>query len=202
MQEPTQKGRSRRAVWVVAGILIGFVLVLALITAVEVLVGQPLATLVQGAPARQPGTSAEPARTTLGTLLRPATEQPPRATTPQPATLTVTFDLANGTTGFAATIFAQEVASGKTVTALYPAYSPPITMTVNAPGTYVFYAHLLEAPDDYRYGATGCQAGSRCEDSSLLAIDVQRGGKYEVYIADRSAILPTPREPVKVPWHK
>src|SRR5512141_2622972 len=93
----------------------------------------------------------------------------PKATpTPQPATVAITFDLGGGGSGFAATLFAQEVTTGKTVKAFYPAgshggivmpTSPPIIVTLEAPGTYVFYGNLIEAPEDYRYGATGCNAG-------------------------------------------
>jgi hypothetical protein len=131
--------------------------------------------------------------------------------TPAPATITVVFDLGGGGSGFAANLYAQEVDSGKTFRSLYPAgghggvtraTSPPITFNIDAPGTYVFYARLVEAPDDYHYGATGCAYAERCGDRGLLALDVEPGGVYPVYIADRSAPIPTPDAPVTVPWHR
>lgn len=131
--------------------------------------------------------------------------------TPTPATVSVIFDLGGGGSGFAATLYAQEVTSGKTFKGLYPAgshggvtrpTSPPIVLTVDAPGTYVFYARLIEAPDDYHYGATGCAVDERCGDQGLLALDVEPGGTYQVTISDRSAMLPDADAPVTVPWHR
>lgn len=131
--------------------------------------------------------------------------------TPPPATITVIFDMGGGGSGFAATIYAQEVNSGATFKSFYPAgshggvtrpTSPPVTFNIPAPGTYVFYAKLIEAPDDYRFGATGCAYAERCGDQGLLALDVEPGGQYEVYIADRSAPIPEADQPVQVLWHR
>ena len=122
-------------------------------------------------------------------------------TAPPPATLDVTFAIANGTTGFAATIYAQEVDSGATTTKLYAAYSDPITMTVAAPGTYVLYARLVEAPDEYHYGMAACADGAvSCERRVLTAIDVAPGERYAVTIDDRTPLLPERDLPVTVPW--
>ena len=128
--------------------------------------------------------------------------------TPKQAQVTVTFDMGGGKAGFAATIYAQEVTSGKTFKGFYSAGShglvvlpsEPISITIDAPGTYVFYATLINNPDDYHYGATGCQAGTDCPSSDLQALDVLPGESYQVTIADRSALLPTPGAPVGVPW--
>ena len=131
--------------------------------------------------------------------------------TPQMADIQVTFDMGGGGSGFAASLFAQEVSSGKTFKGFYPAgshglvvmpTSALILISVEAPGTYVFYATLIEAPDDYQFGATGCAAGTDCASSDLLAIDVVPGGIYHVTIADRSAPIPTPGVPVTVPWRR
>ncbi len=131
--------------------------------------------------------------------------------TPQPATVRVRLDLGGGGSGFAATLYAQEVTSGKTVHQFMSAgshglvvlpTSAPIEIQVDAPGAYVFYATLINNPDDYHYGATGCPAGQDCDRSDLIAIDVLPGGTYDVTIADRKALLPTPGAPVSVPWHK
>src|SRR3990172_1828730 len=85
--------------------------------------------------------------------------------TPAQATITATFDMGGGGAGFAATIFAQEVSTGKTFHVFYPAgshggvvlpTSPPVSFSVEAPGTYVFYAVLINE-DSYHFGATGCK---------------------------------------------
>ena len=128
---------------------------------------------------------------------------------PQLATVTVTFDMGGGGAGFAATIYAQEVSSGKTFKSFYPAgshglvvlpTSPPVSFTVEAPGTYVFYATLIEAPDDYQYGATSCRPAEPCPRSVLKAVKVEPGGTYSITIADRAAPIPTQNAPVTVPW--
>ena len=127
---------------------------------------------------------------------------------PNQALVTVTFDMGGGKAGFAATVYAQEVTSGATFKGFYSAGShglvvlpsEPISITVDAPGSYVFYATLINAPDDYHYGATGCPPGTDCGSAALQALEVQPGGEYRVTIADRSAILPTPNAPVNVPW--
>ena len=122
-------------------------------------------------------------------------------TAPVPATLDVTFAIANGTTGFAATIYAQEVDSGATTTKLYAAFADPITMTVAAPGTYVVYAWLVEAPDEYHYGMAACADGAAsCERRVLTAIGVAPGGRYAVLVDDRTPLLPERDLPVTVPW--
>jgi len=80
--------------------------------------------------------------------------------------------------------------------------SAPILVTVEAPGRYVFYATLIEAPDDYPFGATECGAGADCRSTGLVALGVVPGGTYSVTIADRPAPIPTPGAPVTVPWHR
>jgi hypothetical protein len=130
---------------------------------------------------------------------------------PQLATVQVTFDMGGGGSGFAASLFAQEVTTGRTFKGFYPAgshglvvmpTSAPILISVEAPGTYVFYATLIEAPDDYQFGATECGAGADCTSTGLLALDVVPGATYAVTIADRSAAIPTPGVPVTVPWRR
>ena len=126
------------------------------------------------------------------------------------ATITATFDMGGGGAGFAATIFAQEVTTGKTFHVFYPAgshglvvlpTSPPVSFNVDAPGTYVFYAVLINE-DSYHFGATGCKVASDCASSELVALEVQPGGSYQVYIGDRAAVIPPTGVPVTVPWHK
>jgi len=131
--------------------------------------------------------------------------------TPQPATVFVRLDLGLGGSGFAATLYAQEVTTGKTVHQFQSAgshglvvlpTSEPLKFQLDAPGTYIFYATLINNPDDYHFGATGCVALQNCSDSKLKALDVAPGGVYNVTITDRDAVLPTPGAPVTVPWQK
>lgn len=130
--------------------------------------------------------------------------------TPATATITATFDMGGGGAGFAATIYAQEVNTGKTFHTFLPAgshglvvlpTSPPVSFQVEAPGTYVFYAVLINE-DSYHYGATGCQVATDCFSSDLIAQDVLPGGSYKVYIADRKAVIPPTGVPVTVPWRR
>ena len=126
------------------------------------------------------------------------------------ATITATFDMGAGGAGFAATIYAQEVHTGKTFHTFMSAgshglvvlpTSPPVSFTVEAPGTYVFYAVLINE-DSYHFGATGCKSSVQCLSDELIALDVVPGGSYSVYIADQSAKIPPTGVPVDVPWHK
>jgi hypothetical protein len=136
---------------------------------------------------------------------------PNPTSTPQPATVYVRLDLGGGGSGFAATLYAQEVATGKTVHQFQSAgshglvvlpTSEPLKFELDAPGVYVFYATLINDPDDYHFGSTGCEALHNCSNSELLALEVAPGGVYNVTITDRGALLPTPGAPVTVPWHK
>ena len=136
--------------------------------------------------------------------------------TPQPAQVTVIFDLAGGGSGFSASVYAQEVSSGLTYWKSYSSSShgmvvlptsAPLVFSLPAPGTYVFYANLVNAPEDYHYGYTGCPAGAEeCQDTTLRAVEVQPGGIYEVYLGsrygERHAPVPTPHAPVGVPYDK
>ncbi len=126
------------------------------------------------------------------------------------ATITATLDMGAGGAGFAATIYAQEVHTGKTFHMFMSAgshgllvlpTSPPVTFTVEAPGTYIFYAVLINE-DSYHWGATGCKAVTDCASSTLVALDVVPGGSYKVYIGDQSALIPPTGVPVEVPWVK
>jgi len=126
------------------------------------------------------------------------------------AKVQIKFDIYGGDNAFAATIYAQEVTTGQTTTFPYGPHTPFITADLKTPGTYVFYARLVEAPDDYHYGYTGTAPASYghgarggTQDpatSSLVAVAVKAGGTYKVYVNDHWAVLPVPGEPVKVPW--
>lgn len=126
------------------------------------------------------------------------------------ATITATFDMGGGGAGFASTIYAQEVYTGKTFHTFMSAgshgqvvlpTSPPVTFTVEAPGTYVFYAVLINE-DSYHFGASGCKSSVGCASDDLVALDVVPGGTYKVYIADQTTLIPPTGMPVSVPWHK
>ena len=135
--------------------------------------------------------------------------------TPQSASVTVIFDLAGGGSGFSLTIYAQEVSTGKTYSMLYSSSahgqvvlptSAPLVFNIAAPGTYVFYSNMLNAPEDYHFGFTGCGPAPDCTTTVLKAIDVVAGGFYQVYFSDRSgerhAPVPTPHAPLTVPWER
>lgn len=144
-----------------------------------------------------------------------ATEVPPITPVPTPtltgdlAEILIGLDMGGGGAGFAATIYAQEVETGKTFKIFLPAgmhgqavlpTSPPLLMSVQAPGTYVFYARLINAPDDYFYGYTRCRVGEDCPDHALLAVTVIPNRRYQIMIADKGVILPEIDQPVTVPW--
>jgi hypothetical protein len=130
---------------------------------------------------------------------------------PKPARVNIKFAIYDNDNSFAATIYAQEVSTGATTTFSYGPHTPSMTVDVKQPGTYVFYARLVEAPDDYHYGFTGYQAaayghmtrgGTRDAATNLIALDLKPGGQYKVYISDHWAQLPASGKPVTVPWHK
>lgn len=134
----------------------------------------------------------------------------PATPTPQQATIIATFDMGTGGPGFTAVVYAQEVNTGKTFHAISTAgshglvvlpTSPPLSIQVDAPGTYVFYAVLINE-DSYHFGATGCPASTKCASSELVAVDVKPGGVYHVLIADRAAQIPPTGVPVEVPWKR
>lgn len=131
-----------------------------------------------------------------------------------PATVNIALNMGAGGAGFSATLYAQEVYTGRTVgifmsagmhTASFLPTSPPLDMAVPAPGTYVFYARLTNAPTEYHYGYTACTIPTDCVGGPLVALDVLPGEHYTVLIADRKALLPGNDErglPVTVPWVK
>lgn len=131
-----------------------------------------------------------------------------------PANIVVALNMGGGGAGFSANIYAQEVYTGQTFTTFMSAgmhtapllpTSPPVYLYVQAPGTYVFYARLSNAPTEYHYGSTECRVPTECVGSPLIAVDVLPGETYYVYIADRKALLPGNDErglPVTVPWVK
>ncbi|MFN8383291.1 MAG: hypothetical protein U0V02_15205 [Anaerolineales bacterium] len=131
-----------------------------------------------------------------------------------PAIINIALNMGSGGAGFSANLYAQEVYTGKTFTIFMSAgmhtapllpTSPPLDMAVQAPGTYVIYARLSNAPTEYHYGFTECRIPTDCVGSPLIALDVEPGGHYTAYIADRKAILPDNDKrglPVTVPWVK
>ncbi len=126
------------------------------------------------------------------------------------AKVTVKFDIVGGDNSFQATVYAQEVATGQTLLFPYGPHTPFITVDLPAPGRYVFYARLVEAPDDYHYGYTseapiayghGTRGGTQDPTkASLIAVDTRPGGRYKAYINDYRAILHTRGQPVTVSW--
>jgi hypothetical protein len=131
---------------------------------------------------------------------------------PKAAKVVIKFDIYGGDNAFAATVYAQEVATGQTAMFPYGPHTPYITAELKTPGTYVFYARLVEAPDDYHYGYTGTQpvayghmTRGGTQDpatASFIAVEVKAGGNYKVYINDYRVKLPDPGKPVAVPWRR
>ena len=131
-----------------------------------------------------------------------------------PAIVNIALNMGAGGAGFSANLYAQEVYTGRTVTIFMSAgmhtapllpTSPPLDMAVPAPGTYVFYARLSNAPTEYYYGYTECSIPTDCVGSPLIAMDVLPGERYSILIADRKALLPDNDKrglPVTVPWVK
>jgi hypothetical protein len=110
-----------------------------------------------------------------------------------PANIVVALNMGGGGAGFSANIYAHLPTSA------------PVHLSIQAPGTYIFYARLSNAPTEYHYGSTECRVPTDCVGSPLLAVDVMPGETYYVYIADRKALLPGNDErgmPVTVPWIK
>jgi hypothetical protein len=126
------------------------------------------------------------------------------------ARVTVKFDIAGGDNSFGATVYAQEVTTGQTLLFTYEPHTPYISVELPAPGRYVFYARLVEAPDDYHYGYTsesptayghGTRGGTQDPaKASLIAVEVKARGQYKAYINDYRAVLPARGAPVTVPW--
>lgn len=130
---------------------------------------------------------------------------------PKPAKVQVKFVIYDNDNTFAATVYAQEVNTGQTTKFSYGPHTPYLPVEIKVPGTYVFYATLVEAPDDYHYGFTGYQAaayghmtrgGTQDPNTNLIALDLKPGGAYKVYISDHWAKLPVPGKPVTVGWHR
>lgn len=131
-----------------------------------------------------------------------------------PATVNIALNMGAGGAGFSANLYAQEVYTGRTITifmsagthtAPYLPTSPPLDMAIPAPGTYVFYARLSNAPTEYFYGYTECSVPTDCVGSPLIALDVLPGEHYSILMVDRKAILPDNDKrglPVTVPWVK
>ena len=131
-----------------------------------------------------------------------------------PANIVVALNMGSGGAGFSANIYAQEVYTGQTFTTFMSAgmhtapllpTSAPVSLSIQAPGTYIFYARLSNAPTEYHYGSTECRNPTECIGSPLIAVDVLPGETYNIYIADRKALLPDNDKrglPVTVPWVK
>lgn len=146
------------------------------------------------------------------TIVPPFTQVPSPTVVGPAAIIYVTLDMGSGGAGFSANIYAQEVYMGQTFTTFMSAgmhvapllpTSAPVILYIQAPGTYVFYARLSNAPTEYFYGATECRIPTECVGSPLVAVDVLPGETYHIFVADRKALLPDNDKrglPVTVPW--
>jgi hypothetical protein len=128
----------------------------------------------------------------------------------EPAKVTIKFSIYDNDNSFAAAVYAQEVSTGATTSFAYGPHTPSITVDIKQPGTYVFYARLVEAPDDYYYGFTGyrnapyghmTRGGTRDASVNLIGLDLKPGRTYKVFISDNMVVLPKRDAPVTVPWH-
>jgi hypothetical protein len=158
--------------------------------------------------------TADPNYFLTATIVPFYTQVPSPTVVGPPAYVTVALNMGGGGAGFSANIYAQEVYTGQTFTtfmsagthtASYLPTSAPVSLAIQAPGTYVFYARLSNAPTEYFYGFTECRTPTTCIGTPLIAVDVLPGETYNVYIADRKALLPGNDKrglPVTVPWVK
>lgn len=192
-------------------LILGFILIAACMsnpTPAELPIPVPMTVQLTQPPA------VDPNYFLTATLVPVITLAPTSTFEGTPATVNIALNMGAGGAGFSATLYAQEVYTGRTIgifmsagthTAPLLPTSPPLDMAIPAPGTYVFYARLTNAPTEYHYGATECQVPTECVGSPLVALDVLPGERYTVLIADRKALLPGNNErglPVTVPWVK
>lgn len=119
-----------------------------------------------------------------------------------PATLYLTLDTGAGDAAFQSVVYVQNVKTGTTLSFPYPPHAPPLLVYVPEPGTYVFYARLVEAMDDYYFGCTGKRGKDGSPRKGLLAVDIEAGKEYHLVINDRSVKLPEKGKPVTVTWHR
>jgi hypothetical protein len=73
---------------------------------------------------------------------------------------------------------------------------------VPEPGTYVFYARLVEAVDDYFFGCARKAAKGASPGKGLLAYDIEAGKEYRILVNYRTVKLPEKGKPVVVAWHR
>lgn len=164
--------------------------------------------------ATEPPPTKDPNFFLTSTIVPFLTQVPTPTVEGVPAVVTVALNMGSGGAGFSANIYAQEVNTGKTFTTFMSAgmhtapllpTSAPVMLYIQAPGTYVFYARLSNAPTEYHYGYTQCRVPTDCVGDPLIAVDVLPGETYSIYIADRKALLPANDArglPVTVPWVK
>jgi hypothetical protein len=119
-----------------------------------------------------------------------------------PASALLSLDTGAGDAAFQSMLYVQNVVTGETASYPFPPHAPPLLVYIPQPGTYVFYARLIEAMDDYFYGATGRVANGPSPGLGLLAIDIETGKEYRVLINDRSVALPEKGKPVSVAWRR
>jgi hypothetical protein len=119
-----------------------------------------------------------------------------------PATVTISVDTGGGEPGFQTIVYVQNVKTGDTASYAIAPHSKPLLVYIAEPGTYVFYGRLVEAMDDYFFGATGVKSRSTPVLRPLLALDIELGKEYQVLINDRSVQLPVKGKPVTVPWRR
>ena len=195
------------------------ILIYAVVLGFSACMGNATSTLQPVLPSPTPVSETKPAPVDdkyflTATIVPFYTHVPSPTVVGYPANIVVALNMGGGGAGFSANIYAQEVYTGQTFTtfmsagmhtASYLPTSAPVLLSVQAPGTYIFYARLSNAPTEYHYGSTECRVPTDCVGSPLIAVDVLPGETYYVYIADRKALLPDNDKrglPVTVPWVK
>lgn len=192
-------------------LLTGFILVSACMSTAET-AGIPIPTPITVEMTKPP--TRDPNYFLTATIVPFYTQVPSPTFETEAAIVNIALNMGAGGAGFSANLYAQEVYTGRTITIFMSAgmhtapllpTSPPLDMAVPAPGTYVFYARLSNAPTEYHYGYTECTVPTDCVGSPLIALDVLPGERYTILIADRKALLPDNDKrglPVTVPFVK
>lgn|GEM_PF-6722596 len=119
-----------------------------------------------------------------------------------PAVAYVTLDTGAGDSAFQSVVYVQNLETGETASYPFPPHAPPLLVYIPEAGSYVFYARLIEAMDDYFFACTGRPPQGASPKKGLLVVKIATGKEYRILINDRSVELPEKGKPVRVPVHE